>query len=199
LTSLDARHKQTRGERWMQVAQCHDSDLRRHSIRVSELAAAFGANLGFSSVDQDLLTEAALLHDIGKTEISLNLLLKPTALTQSETTEMHSHAKAGYLLLMAEGGYSNLTLGVVRDHHERLDGTGYPKGLLAPDISDPVRIVTLCDVYAAMTEPRVYSVPLKCKEALSIMAMKRTRLDLRLLKLFEATVSTMIRSASESQ
>jgi putative nucleotidyltransferase with HDIG domain len=199
LISLDARHKQTRGERWMQVARAHDSDLHQHSVRVSELAAAFGATLGFSFADQDLLTEAALLHDIGKSEIPLKLLLKPAALTQRETIEMHSHAKAGYLLLMAEGGYSSLTLGVVRDHHERLDGTGYPNGLLAADISDPVRIVTLCDIYAAMTEPRVYGVPLQGKEALLLMAMKRTRIDLRLMKPFEATVLTMIRNAFDTQ
>jgi len=123
----------------MQAASAHDSDLCQHSVRVSQLAAAFSAKLGFSFADQDLLTEAALLHDIGKTEISLKLLLKPATLTQKETIEMRSHAKAGYLLLMAEGGYSTLTLGVVRDHHERLDGTGYPNGLLAADISDPVR------------------------------------------------------------
>jgi HD-GYP domain-containing protein (c-di-GMP phosphodiesterase class II) len=176
----------------MKVAREHDADLHRHSILVGSLTAAFGAHLGLSPVDQSVLVKAALLHDIGKIKVSRELLCKPAALTSNEMAAMRLHPKSGYLLLTAEGGHDTETLAVVRLHHERLDGSGYPDGLLAIDIPEPVRIVTLCDIYAAMTEPRPYVVPFESREALTLMAMKLTRLDLRLMKEFAAMVSTKL-------
>ena len=175
----------------MQAAREHDAGLHRHSILVGELTSAFCSYLGFSPADQSLLLKAALLHDIGKTAILRELLRKPAALTEAEMLEMRLHPESGYLLLAAEGGHDAETLAVVHRHHERLDGSGYPDGLLAADISDPVRIVTLCDIYAAMTEPRPYGEPLQCHKALALMAMMRTRIDLRLMKQFAAMVNTM--------
>jgi HD-GYP domain-containing protein (c-di-GMP phosphodiesterase class II) len=81
-------------------------------------------------------------------------------------------------MLTEDGERDCVVLATVRDHNERLDGSGYPRGLLAADISVPVRIVTLCDVYAAMTEPRPYGTPLQLQEALTLMARKRLRLIL---------------------
>jgi HD-GYP domain-containing protein (c-di-GMP phosphodiesterase class II) len=97
--------------------------------------------------------------------------------------------------LNIEGAFDAETLAIVRDHHERLDGSGYPRGLLAAEIPESVRILTICDVYAAITEPRPYGRSYSSEDALVLMAMKRTRLDLRLLRQF----TKMTRAALNSK
>jgi putative nucleotidyltransferase with HDIG domain len=176
----------------MRTLKEHDLTLYRHSMFVGDLTAAFSAYLGFSPADQSLLVRAALLHDLGKAGVSPDVLGKPGALNPREMKEMRSHPQTGYLLLTAEGGHDPETLAVVGQHHERLDGSGYPHGLLAGDISDPVRIVTLCDIYAAMTELRSYCKPLRPQEALRLIEASRTQLDLRLTKEFAAMATTQI-------
>jgi putative nucleotidyltransferase with HDIG domain len=179
-------------ELWLRSARGYDLDLYRHSIFVGQLTTAFSAYLGFSPADQQLLRQAALLHDIGKMQIRRDLLRKPEALTLAETLEMRSHPELGYLLLRAEGGYDTEVLSVIRHHHERLVGSGYPNGLLAADISDSVRIVTLCDIFAAMTKARPYGKPLQCQDALLLMATKSAWIDLGLLRPFEAMIMSSL-------
>jgi HD-GYP domain-containing protein (c-di-GMP phosphodiesterase class II) len=93
------------------------------------LTAVFAATLGYSPYDQRLLVQAALLHDIGKTYISLRLLTKPEGLSAKEVQEMRLHPEIGYTALATEGGHDKHMLEVVRHHHERLNGSGYPGGL----------------------------------------------------------------------
>jgi HD-GYP domain-containing protein (c-di-GMP phosphodiesterase class II) len=176
----------------MHAARVHYLDLYRHSLLVGELAAVFGAFLGLSPPACSLLVKSALLHDVGKVRLSRELLSKPAALTPSETLEMQSHPELGYLLLTEEGGYEPEVLAVVQQHHERLNGSGYPRGLLGTDISEPVRIVMLCDIYAAMTEERPYAKSYTSREALQLMTMKKTRLDLRLMRHFASMVTTVL-------
>ena len=133
----------------------------------------------------------AYLHDIGKIKVPAAILKKPSPLTPEETKIVQAHAHLGYEMLLEDGETDELLLTTTRDHHERLDGSGYPRKLTAPDISVAVRIVTLCDVFAAMTEPRPYVVSMKWDEALATMAKKRTRLDLDLLGGF-ATMMTAL-------
>ncbi len=130
------------------------------------------------------MTKGTLLHDVGKVRIDANLLRKPAALTADEPLEMRSHPELGYQMLTDDGERDSVVLSTVLDHHERLDRSGYPRGLLVTDISVPVRIVSLCDVYAAMTEPRPYGTPLPWQEALVLMTRKRSRLDLSLMSHF---------------
>lgn len=184
-------------EEWLARARAHNSDLYRHSLLVSHVTAIFSVCLGFSIADQCLLAEAALLHDIGKIEIPGELLRKPAALTASEMTMMKTHPAIGQRLLSAEGGHSDDVLTIAGQHHERLDGTGYPNGLLAAEIGEPVRIVTLCDIYCAMTEPRPYGVCLSGEEALATMARKRTRLDLALMQQFAVMASVSFQKRIE--
>jgi putative nucleotidyltransferase with HDIG domain len=192
LIPLNEKNDERSLQRWMRLAQEHDLYLYRHSLAVSELARTFAAFLGFSSADQSRLWTAGLLHDIGKIRIPVELLGKPIALNLAETTEMREHPLMGERLLEAEGYFAVDTLMAVRNHHERLDGTGYPFGLRATEISEPVRIVTLCDIFAAMTEERPYATPCGWKNALETMTAKRTWLDLRLMKQF-ATMTTALR------
>jgi HD-GYP domain-containing protein (c-di-GMP phosphodiesterase class II) len=181
--------------RWMGLARERDIDLHRHSLFVGGLTVEFSAYLGFAPSDQQSLARAAILHDIGKLEISLNVLHKPDSLTAAETLEMQRHPDIGHQMLTTEGGYETRVLAVVRDHHERLDGTGYPNGLLAKDISEAVRVVTVCDVYAAMTEPRPYGIPLGSKVALDLMATKQTSIDQNLVKQFRSMALRKVRLA----
>lgn len=181
-----------RDREWMRIAAQHDAGLYRHSVFVSELTAIFTAYLGLSFADQRLLERAALLHDVGKTQVPRELLRKPTALTWLEKLEIEPHPEIGYFLLRGDPQYDEETLAVVRHHHERLDGSGYPAGLLATGISEPVRIVTICDIYAAMTEPRPYGAPLSSQDAIAVMEKKTTRLDQFLMKHFAAMAPTVI-------
>ena|GEM_PF-7032066 len=114
-------------------------------------------------------------------KIPAAILRKPSLLTADEMTLVQEHAQHGHDMLMAAGQTDELLLTVIRDHHERLDGSGYPRQLTALGISTPVRIVTLCDVFAVMTEPRRYGTVMQWDEALDRMSKKRTRLDLDLL------------------
>ena len=129
--------------RWLATAGAYDLGLYRHSLLVVELTLKFAAHLGFTVDDQNRLANAALLHDVGKLHISREILRKPAFLTSAEMKEIKLHPELGYRLLLKEGGYSEEILTIVRDHHERLDGTGYPNGLTASSIGEAVRIVTL--------------------------------------------------------
>jgi putative nucleotidyltransferase with HDIG domain len=176
---------------WMDVLWSHDPALHHHSVGVSELAACFSASLGFPSVKQRQLMRAALLHDVGKVRVPLSILIKPTSLSAEERDIMLCHAQWGYELLHESGERDDTVLTVVRDHHERLDGSGYPRGLYAAHIPPNVRIVTLCDVYMAITEVRPYGEVLSWEMALTRMFAKRTRLDMKLLKEFAKMIAAM--------
>lgn len=193
MTPLKAKHESRRNTYWMNAARAHDPTLHLHSVHVSELCGCFSAFLNLPADQQTALTRAGLLHDIGKIKVPAAILEKPSPLTPEETQIVQAHAYLGYEMLLEAGETDEMLLTTTRDHHERLDGSGYPRKLTAPDISIAVRIVTLCDVFAAMTEPRPYVAAMKWDEALGTMAKKRTRLDLDLLAGF-ATMMTALHS-----
>ena len=167
----------------------HDPHLYAHSVSVSGLTLTFAANLGFSLRDQRLLAQAAMLHDVGKLRISASLLQKPTALDEQEWTLIHAHPALGCSLLEREGVTESVILDVVQNHHERLDGTGYPAGISGTQVSEATRLVTLCDVFAAMTETRHYGTPYTWQTALARMAAMRSRLDMQFLHYFAGMIA----------
>lgn len=120
----------------------------------SELIAR---GLGLAVADQELLLEAAPLHDIGKVGIADNILLKPGRLDQAEFEIMKQHAMYGYEILK---GSSSKVLqagaAIARGHHEKFDGTGYPSALKGQDIPIFSRIVAVADVFDALTSERPY-------------------------------------------
>lgn len=162
----------------------HDEDLYRHSICVSELSWKLAVHLGYPIGDQRPIECAALLHDIGKLQIDVSLLQKAAPLDKREWARMRMHPALGRSILAQEGISDPLIQDVVQNHHERLDGTGYPTGLSGTRISEVVRVISLCDVFAAMTEMRRYDKTYTWQAALERMARKRTRLDQTLLKHF---------------
>jgi HD-GYP domain-containing protein (c-di-GMP phosphodiesterase class II) len=130
------------------------------------------------------LARAALLHDVGKAFIPLAILDKPGELTEEEMNEIRQHPRRGYDALAAQGGFPPEMLDVVLHHHEFLDGTGYPHGLISNQISDIVRVITIVDIYAALVEKRAYRMEYTHARAFSMMEDMVGQLDQHLLQAF---------------
>src|SRR5579871_1824040 len=133
---------------WLTTVGCHHADSYRHCLFVTGYAVAFAQHLGMREKDQRRLTRAALLHDVGKAFIPITILDKPGLITDQEMSEMRKHPLLGYQALATQGGFPPEMLDVVLHHHEFLDGSGYPDGLTASEISDIVRLTTIVDIYA---------------------------------------------------
>src|SRR6201985_3121578 len=169
---------------WLTNVGCHHTDSYRHCLFVTGFAVAFAQHLGMREEDQRRLTRAALLHDVGKAFISTAILDKPGLLNEQEKNEMRKHPRLGDDALAAQGGYPPEMPDVVLHHHEFLDGTGYPDGLTANEISDIVRLTTIVDIYAALVESRPYRIPFTHAKAFSIMEKMEGKLDQHLLVAF---------------
>jgi putative nucleotidyltransferase with HDIG domain len=169
---------------WLDVVWTYDEATYQHCLLVTGLAAAFAASLQFTRTDQENVTRAALLHDLGKAKIPLAILNKSEALTSEETVIMRSHARIGYELLRAQGEYEPEILEVVLRHHELLDGSGYPDGLAGRQINDLVRLVTICDVYAALIERRAYKQAMEPALAFKVLQGMEGKLEDALVRAF---------------
>lgn len=174
---------------WLDVVSEYDDRTFRHCLLVAGLAAAFGQQLAFGLTDRRRLTQAALLHDIGKAGVALDILHKPGRLDEDEMAEMRRHPVIGYDMLVRQGGFDPELLSVVRHHHESLDGTGYPDGLKGREIGDLVRLVTICDIYAALIELRPYKAPMTRDESLAVLDGMAGKLDMQLLAVFKTVAA----------
>jgi HD-GYP domain-containing protein (c-di-GMP phosphodiesterase class II) len=119
-------------------------------------AVQVGELFGLSPGRLRTLATGGLVHDIGKLSVPDAILLKPDSLTEDEYAVIRKHPEWGVHLLVELGGFSEGALRLVRDHHERLDGAGYPRGLVAAEIDLDTRILAVCDVHAALISSRVY-------------------------------------------
>ncbi|MDR6285550.1 putative nucleotidyltransferase with HDIG domain [Methylopila jiangsuensis] len=162
---------------WLHALRSYNDVTYQHCLTVTGLAAAFASRLGFGARDRLRLTRAAALHDIGKARIPLAILDKPGALTPAEWAVMRSHPLIGYDLLASRDGFCAEELAVVRSHHEMLDGSGYPDGLSGREIGDLVRLLTICDIYAALITPRPYKDGMPAADAYDIMVRMGGKLD----------------------
>lgn len=137
----------------------YDDYTFAHSVNVAALSAMLGLLCHYSKKDLMTLTAGALLHDIGKLDVSLKILNKTTALSDDEFTLIRHHPEWGYLRLINTKD-SNLNMKAIADiayqHHEHLDGHGYPNHLVEEQISEFARIVAITDVYDALTTQRPY-------------------------------------------
>lgn len=146
-----------------------------HCINVSILSVILGKHQG---LDRDALRElgmAGMFHDMGKARIPESILNKPGKLTESEFTVMKSHPLEGFRLMSGKPGVTQEMLRAVAEHHERQDGTGYPRGLKGPEIGAFSRIISVVDVYDALTSRRVYKEPMAPAKALGLMYQWRDR------------------------
>ena len=183
----------------MKLAHAYDPLLHRHSLHVGRVVEAFTAFLGCSPQDQTWIVEASLLHDLGKICIAPSLINKPADLSAKEIENMRRHPEIGHAMLGAEIQDVRI-LDVVLHHHERLDGYGYPERMIGRELSDAVRVVAICDIYAAMTEFRPYGTPLSAQEALQRMQNMARRLDPELVDVFAKSEAwKTLRSINEGE
>lgn len=133
-----------------------DGETKGHTDRVAALATKMAEALCWSPSQIRAMRWGAYLHDIGKIAIPDTVLLKPDRLTANEWAVMRSHVEEGIQIAAALGELPEVTLEVVRDHHERWDGQGYPAGKAGHEISLAGRLFALCDVYDALISERPY-------------------------------------------
>ena len=136
-------------------ASGRDGTFRAHALRVAALSVRVGAALGLRPAELETLELAAKLHDVGKLAVPADILAKPGPLNDDEWAAMRLHPAEG-ARLVAPHVSSTEVLAIVRSHHERWDGAGYPEGLSADQIPLGARIVAVVDAFCAMTEPRPY-------------------------------------------
>ena len=132
-----------------------EHETQNHSQRVQAYTTALARRVGVPESDLGDITRGALLHDIGKIGISDTILLKPAKLTADEWHEMRRHPEIGYRILRGIPYFEGATR-IVRYHHERWDGSGYPHGLAGDEIPLEARIFAVVDTFDAMTSDRVY-------------------------------------------
>ena len=142
-----------------------DGDTYRHSLEVAATATVVGERLGLERAEIVEVELAALLHDVGKLRLPPHILGKPGELTEDERRLVRLHPEWGAEMVGRIPGLEAVAL-IVRLHHERPDGTGYPHGLSHGRIPVASRIVSVCDAYGAMTKRRPYSEPLDVDAAL---------------------------------
>lgn len=133
-----------------------DASTEEHTRRVALLAVEIGEQLGLSRTRLRSLAMGGLLHDIGKLSVPDAILQKPGPLDEDEFAVIKLHPERGRELLNELGGFDESVMRLVLDHHERLDGSGYPRGVRAAELDLETRILAVCDVYDALTSPRVY-------------------------------------------
>ena len=140
------------------TVRLHDKDTstEEHTRRVALRAVQVGEELGLPPSQLRALAIGGLLHDIGKLTVPERILQKPAALDDSEYEVIKRHPEWGDRLLGELGGFGATVRQLVRSHHERLDGAGYPDGLGAKSLSVHTRIMAVCDVYDALVSERVY-------------------------------------------
>ncbi|MDD9265951.1 HD-GYP domain-containing protein [Paenibacillus sp. GCM10023248] len=167
-----------------------DNYLFQHSVNVSIYAIMLGISFGYSRENLETLGLGALLHDIGKTKIPLGILRKPSQLTPQEFAEMKNHTNYGFQILKEEPNIPLLSAHCAFQHHERMNGSGYPRGLSGGDINEFARWIGLVDSYDAMTTTRVYRRPLLPHEAMEqLFAGSGTMYDQSQIALFRDKIA----------
>jgi PAS domain S-box-containing protein/putative nucleotidyltransferase with HDIG domain len=139
----------------LRISERHDPHTAGSARRVAALAVALAREAGLDSQRQDALRVAALLHDIGNIAVPPSILAKPGALTEQEAALMRTHAEEGCKLL-AEIDFGAPVAEIVLEHHERIDGTGYPRAIKGDDILIEARVLAIADSVEAMCSARPY-------------------------------------------
>lgn len=161
----------------------YDSYTFQHCLNVAILSISTGISMGFSESKLHDLGMAGLLHDIGKMSIPVEILNKPSKLTDEEYEIMKTHPISAVMLLKSL--VSNDVLRAIESHHEKLDGTGYPYGRKADNIHSYGKILAVCDVYDALTSDRSYKKAAFPSEVIEyIMGCADTHFDYEILKHF---------------
>jgi HD-GYP domain-containing protein (c-di-GMP phosphodiesterase class II) len=149
------------------ASEIKDHFIRGHQERTSLWAAALAEEMCLPPERVRNMRIAGLLHDLGKVTVSERILNKPGKLTEEEFAEVKQHAPLGATIIMSEAQALQQLAPIVRHHHERFDGSGYPDGLAHEDIPLEARIMSVVDVFDAMTHERSYRQALSREEAIA--------------------------------
>ncbi len=178
---------------WIDMVRQHHSQTYQHCLLVTGVAVAFGRHLGFSTADTERLAFAGLIHDLGKAGIPVAILEKPGPLVGDEIAMMRRHPELGFEAARGMYGLDLAMLDMVIHHHEYLDGSGYPHGLKADQISDLVRIMTIADIFGALIERRSYRAPMTCEQAYQVLEEMGPKLDVDLVREFRSFATSQAR------
>lgn len=177
------------------VSEYRDLETGMHIKRISLYSALLGRLCGLGKEEEQLLLYASPLHDIGKIGIPDAILLKHGKLEEHEFKVMKEHAAIGAKMLEGAEKYPVIEMGrvIAHEHHEKYDGTGYPRGLCGDEISLYAKIVAIVDVFDALASKRVYKDAFPIDVALKIMQDgKGTHFDPHLLNLFMENISQFL-------
>jgi putative nucleotidyltransferase with HDIG domain len=167
ITADDARLDRI-AEAFARVIDAKSPFTARHSQRVAEIADGIAGVLGFDADERQVLRRAALLHDIGKLAISNLILDKPGKLSDEEFRAIQTHPVHTLRILERAPCFAGLA-DLAANHHEKLDGSGYPRSLDSADLDLPMRVLAVADIYEALTAERPYRGPLTVEAALAII------------------------------
>ncbi len=166
----------------------HDEDAYMHSVAVCALMVALARRLGFTRHQMCQAGMAGLLHDVGKALIPAELLHKAGKLTPDEYRLVQTHCQRGHALLSQSATPCAMALDVTLNHHERMDGSGYPNGLQGDQISLFAKMGAICDVYDALTSPRPHRPRLDPASAMRVMASRPNQFDPKVFQAFVRTI-----------
>lgn len=158
--------------------------LYDHSVNVGIYAAALGVAMGLKTDQLLELGVGAMLHDVGKIQVDVEILEKPSGLTDAEFDEMKKHTLYGYDFLRSQPDLPLLVAHCALQHHERLDGSGYPRGIKSDEIHLYGRIIGIVDSYDAMVTNRVYRKAFLPHEALEMLYASTNQYDLEIMNTF---------------
>jgi len=171
----------------------HDNYSYVHSLRVATLLSMFGHAIGLEGDELTVLASGGLVHDIGKMTIPHEVLNKPGRLDDAELVVMRSHVDRTLEHLRRSPNLPPGISTIASQHHEKLDGSGYPKGLQAGQLNELARMASIVDVFSALTDRRVYKPPMPPEDALAIMTGEMgPHLDQRLLGQFREMLLSAI-------
>lgn len=173
----------------VQDLRSYDNYTYQHSLNLCVLGTTVGKLLDY---DEQRLREfgiGLLFHDFGKTKIPLEILNKPDRLTNKEFEIMKQHAEYGHQILSKKYKLPEISKMVIRHHHEKLDGSGYPHGLKGKEIPEWVQIATIVDIYDALTADRIYKTQWTHKKAIEFLYDRAENwFNIDYIKLLQATV-----------
>jgi putative nucleotidyltransferase with HDIG domain len=170
-----------------------DLSTYRHTLRVARIAAAVGEKLSLSDEEMSILELGCLVHDIGKTAIPDDVLLKPDLFNDQDRRIMEYHPLIGAKLFAPRLADDRITNIILR-HHERLDGSGYPLGLTAPEIDTLSRIAAVADEFEALTSRRPYKASFTVETAIGILRyeVERGTLDGAVVDALGAVIGSLV-------
>ncbi len=170
------------------AVEAKDPFSRGHLERVSKMVVRMAEELNLNQDDINTLRDAARLHDIGKIGVTDKVLVKQGPLTAQEMDMMKKHCEIGEGIIKPIRSLRNLC-DLVRHHHEKLDGTGYPDGLKGTQIHPLVRILTVADIYDALTADRPYRIAFPKDRALEALRSMKDQVDQRIVEVLARLVS----------